>query len=702
MRQESAVRMYMVMVLFLFGFLAVVVKLVTIQVRDHDKFEELARIQYESREAIPATRGLILDRNFTILVSNTTEYTVAVDPQVLQDRAGTAAILSRMLNLPLAEVRAKLRTEDRRFVVLARRVPEQVVTPWRPKLEKGVRLLPTPRRRYNFGSFASQVIGYTNVENRGMCGVELQMNGDLAGQDGFIVLQRNARGERRPEVEYPSRDPVNGRSVVLTIDQAYQTIAEEELNRGVEQYGASSGRCVIMNPRTGEILAMVNAPGFDLNDLSNFSADRSRNRLVADLYEPGSTFKLVAMSAALNEGLYGPEDKIFAENGSWQYSPDQKPIPDEHKAGMITMRKAFEYSSNIVSAKIARALGAEKFYKYARNFGFGVKSGLELPGELSGDLRKPIKWDGVTLMYMAFGYGLSVTAMQMACAYAAIANDGVLMRPFIRRWLLDENRTILDETVPQVVRRVVSSSTAATMREFMRGVVDSGTATRARIEGLEIGGKTGTSQRLVNGNYSKSSHVASFVGFFPVDDPKLLILVVLDAPTRAYYGGVTAAPIFRDIALRIVSQSPEFARKPSPLLLAAAENTQVVVPDVRGLRVRNASEVMQAQQLVLQAVDKGEVVCDQEPAPGTTVHRRSIIAVRTMSTVRADAVTMPNLVGMTVRQASNYLHGLKLRAMVQGSGIVRAQSHSPGVSVPRGTLCVLNCDPPRISGTQLY
>lgn len=703
-RQQSSVRIYMLITIFLAGFVAVLGKLAVVQVRDAEKLQEMARIQYESREIIPPMRGLILDRNLSILASNVTEYTLSVDPSVLEDADTVARFIARALGKPQAEIMRHLRDTTVQYRIIEKRIPEAVADRFDGWTCYGVRLRPNPRRRYNFNALAGPVIGYTNVDNRGQSGIELEMERELSGSEGFIVYQRNARGLRRPEVDYPKVEPVNGRSVVLTISQVYQSIAEEELARGVELHEAESGRCIILQPKTGEVLAMANVPSIDPNKLSEYSPEKARNRSVTDLYEPGSTFKIVAMSGALNEELHAPEDRIYAEGGKWLYNAKLKPIVDDHPYDWLTIRGAFEHSSNIVSAKLARELGDERFYKYARNFGFGVKTGVELPGELSGDLRKPLDWDGTTLNYLAFGYGLAVTSLQIACAYAAIANDGVLMRPFIRKWLLDEDRNIVDETVPQVVRRVVSSETSRIMRSFMQGVVDSGTAKLAKIEGISIGGKTGTSQRLVNGSYSDKSHVASFVGFFPVEDPEVLILVILDAPRRGYYGGSTAGPIFRKIAMRIINSSSEFAKKPEPLYASFKGNDRIRVPNVRGLRADIAAQVLKAHGFNMETVGSGEVVAEQSPADNAYALRRTPVTVHLVGAARAqrrDMVQVPDVVGMSLRQAMNFMKTMNLEPSPMGSGVVRSQYPAAGEYVPRGSRCTLDGDA-RIVTANLY
>lgn len=704
-RAQSHRRMYVLLAVFLAGFALASVRLFMIQVRDGDRLRELGRIQYESREVLPPVRGLILDRNLSILASNITEYSVVADPGVIERPDTVSRFLARALGGSRSKYLPLLRDTTRRYVVLEKRVPEETAARFKSWRCYGVRLKPTPRRRYNFNALAGPVIGYTNVDNRGQSGIELEMEEALAGREGYIVYQRNARGLRRPDVDYPSRTPVNGQSVVLTINQAYQSIAEEELSKGVDRYAAESGRCIIIQPRTGEILAMANAPSIDPNNLADYTPEKARNRSVTDLYEPGSTFKLVAMSAAMNEKLCTPEDRIFAENGSWKYSAAQKPIEDDHPFGWLTIRGAFEHSSNIVSAKLADRLGSEKFFRYARNFGFGVKTGVELPGELNGDLRNPIRWDATTLKYLAFGYGLAVTSLQIACAYAALANDGVLMRPYIRKWLLDQDRNIIDETVPQVVRHVVSPGTAATMRRFMHGVVDSGTARLAKIEGMAIGGKTGTSQRLVNGSYSSKSHVASFVGFFPVEDPKVLILVILDAPKNGYYGGSVAAPIFREIALRIINSSAEFAKKPEQVFASAQGSGSVRVPDLKGMRLDSAIPLLAGCGLKALPEKRGGVVIGQNPEAESLAPRGSSVALTLSGALKGGAagmVTAPDVTGMTVRRAMTLLRSMGLIPSPVGGGLVRDQIPPPGQIIPRGFRCTIVCEPRRILTANLY
>lgn len=703
-RHDSLARLYILSSLFFIGFAAVVLRLIVIQIRDSQMLCDQAHMQYESREILPALRGLILDRNLSILASNTIQYMLVADPSVIKRPDTAARYLARYMPHSAQYYLTQLKDTTRRYVVLEKGLPESASAYFVKWECRGVWLRSTPRRRYNFGSLAGSLVGYTNVDNEGQSGIELQFEQELAGMDGYIVYRRNARGYRRPDVEYPRREPVDGRSVVLTISQAYQSIAEEELARGVDEHKAASGRCIILQPRTGEVLAMANYPGFDPNDMADYAPEKARNRIITDIYEPGSTFKLITMSSVLNEHVSGPDDVFFGENGAWKYSQNVKAIEDTHGYGNLTLRQAFQHSSNIVSAKVAERVGDERFFKYARNFGFGVQTGIELPGELRGDLKKPVNWAPNTLKYLAFGYGLSATAMQLACAYAAVANDGILMRPYIRRWLLDGDRNIVDETVPQSIRRVVSEETASTMRSFLRTVVDSGTARSAHIDGIAIGGKTGTSRCLVNGEYSDNVHNASFVGFFPVDNPKILILVMLEAPSvNGYYGGTVAGPIFKNIALRIISSTPEFAKKPDPILAASGNNPTCTVPDLRGLTAAAAQRALGRRGLASARAGSGTIVLGQTPQPGATVAPNGTVTLTLAARPSgAGTVAIPAVEGLSVRQALTVLRMHGLSPSPSGSGRVTAQLPPAGERVPRGTRCTLLCEPRRVITARLY
>ncbi len=705
-KQQTSFRMYMVMLAFFAGFAAVTAQLFIIQVRDRAKARDIVRNQSESKEIIPPRRGLIYDRNRSILASNIDELTIAADPTTLVKKDSFALAMARLFGGGKEYYLERLQDESRQYVVLETHVPKELEARFTNPQTPGVIVRSVPRRKVNFQSLASQVIGYTNNDNRGMTGIELRFNEELAGKEGYTVYQKDAKGHRRPELEYPKKAPVNGKSIVLTLDQTFQAIAEEELAAGAEKCGARGGCCIIMQPRTGEIQAMANYPSFTLQDRQRYDSTSERNRAITDLYDPGSTFKIVTASAALNEHAMTVDDKIYAENGSYEWSAGNF-ITDTHPYGTLTFREAIEHSSNICMAKVARKIGSEKLFTYARKFGFGIPTGVELPGEQVGALAKPVDWNPSEQLHIAFGYNISVNALQIASAYAAIANDGILMQPYIKKWLLDENGNVVEENVPRTVRRVVSAETAQLMKDCFEGVVQRGTARLARIDGMRIAGKTGTSRKLLKGGYSQQYYLSSFVGFFPVEDPKILIFVLMDSPdiTHGYTGGSVAAPVFREIALRLINTSEDFSRKPDPLPSEIGIPGMVRVPRICGLRADIARRLLAARGLSWKQIGAGDIVATQSPSPDSTVREGSGVTVMLRSFTdgeREGRVTVPDLTGMTMRQALALLRALKLKTDAAGSGVVQFQYPNPGERVPPRTLCRISCAPRGVLAARLY
>jgi cell division protein FtsI/penicillin-binding protein 2 len=526
--------------------------------------------------------------------------------------------------------------------------------------------------------------------------VELYYNEQLKGTAGYMVMQRDARGRRRPDIDLPQAPPEHGDALMLTIDINVQGIVEDELRKGVETAGAESGTAIALDPRTGEVLAIASYPSYDPNDVKNAEQSTIRVRAITDTYEPGSTMKLVTAAAALEEKAITPEDSINTEGGIYQLG--QHPIRDEHPAAAMTFRQALEESSNIAFAKIAAGLPAPRFYKYVRDFGFGIISGIDLPGEARGDVKKPNEFSKGTQEFMAFGYQLAVTPLQLACAYAAIANGGVMMKPHLLRRRVNRDGEITQEVEAQEIRRVVSQETADTLRDLLVGVVEQGTGEQARIAGLKIAGKTGTSQQLAGGAYSKEKYNASFVGFFPAEDPKVTLLVLLDSPKNGYYGGQVAAPIFREIARRIVNAMLEgsdpdvrFASNsvtPAPTVTEIAGG--LYIPDLRGAGVDNAREIAEKMGFRVMVQGEGRLVAMQEPRPGTPTDARSVITLR--ATGIEEPRRMPNLRGMSLRRALNVLTSYHIKPRVSGSGIVRSQNPPPNAVLNPRSAAVLTCD----------
>ena len=433
--------------------------------------------------------------------------------------------------------------------------------------------------------------------------------------------------------------------VQLTIDADVQSIVEDELAKAVEKFRADASASIVMDVHTGEIIAMANSPTFDLNQRSTWSAEKSRNRAVTDSYEPGSTFKLVMASAATEVLHRKAEDRVNGQNGVMPIY--NLFIKDHEPYGNISFREAIMYSSNIVAAKTAMAVGSEKFYAYTMNYGFGRKTGIGLVGESPGRVRPLERWDRTTLPWMGYGYQVMATPLQILQAYATIANDGELMRPFIIKKVINAEGKTVWESAPKVVRKTLLPQTARYLgKEYFKAVVDSGTAKSAAVPGVTVAGKTGTARRAAGGSYSKPVYVSSFVGYFPVEAPRYAIVVVVENPKTAYYAAMVAAPVFSSIASRMIACSPEMQKKlafRSTEQAAIDSVSTVVVPQLTGLLGRDASRLLKWHGLEMDSSgDMDGCVGRQSIAPGQKVKKKTVIKV--------------TLAPTTMKKTSSWMH----------------------------------------------
>ncbi|TAK59892.1 MAG: PASTA domain-containing protein [Bacteroidetes bacterium] len=657
---SKKIRLRILLVFFMVLFLAVVYHLVKLQVLQSEEYKEKAKKQYESKVELAAVRGSICDRTGQPMASNTMLYSYAADPKCLNDslEKRIVDVFAKAFGIPRKYYAKKMKPNSH-YVWLARLVDPDTLRCKIPDKMAGLTVFKEPKRLYHHKTVAGQLLGTTDIDNKGIMGLELSLNKKLSGAPGFIIMQKDGLGGERPEIEYPRVEPQNGNTIHLTIDLALQFIAEDELRIGVEKNNAESGLVIMMDPKTGEILTVAQYPSLDPRNPSSCSQKDQKLKLITDRIEPGSVFKIVTASAALEDHLVTPDQLFFAENGKWVVPIGRgrvRKIVDDHPHGMVTVQEAMEVSSNIVMAKISNIVGAERFYKMARAYGFGSPTTVELPGEIRGVLKKPNNWSRTTLNTMAFGYEVGVTPLQLVCAYSVVANGGYLMRPYIVKKELDANGMVVSETYPQTIRKVISPATLKVLSAMFEGVVDSGTATAVQIQGLRIAGKTGTAKRNINGHYEPGKYTASFVGFYPVEDPKIVCLVMLDNPKGgSYYGGLTSGPVFKAIAERIMTTTdilgpiaqpqPVFASDPLRQSQQQAQNTtpvddtmviqpqekyspeERVVPNVQGYSKRKAMSLLSHGQLDV-VVDGIGVVISQEPAAGTVVHPRTKVFLR--------------------------------------------------------------------------
>lgn len=702
-RPVSGLRINIVFAAFAIVTLAVFARLFYIQILNSHFYQKVARKQYESVVPLHAERGLIFDRNGSILVSNWIGYSYAADPELMSDEAKekTAKKFASVFNLPVEYFLRKLESKSR-FVWLARNIAPAEAAALNNFKVFGVIRVPEQRRLYPYGEVAGQVLGFTNVDGKGVSGIELEFDSLLAGKDGYEVMQLDGIGRKMPSVDYPRVDPVPGQNIELTIDLNLQQIVEEELASGVEKARAAGGSAVFIDPETGEILAMANYPQFDPSKYATSSSDEIRNRAITDVFEPGSTFKIVTAGAALEEGIERPESRIYAENG--KYTLYGRLIEDYEHAGWISFRKAVEISSNIAFSKIGMKIGADKFFRYARDFGFGVKTGIELPGEVSGELKKPYEWSKVSLPFMSFGYEVLATTLQMADAYASIANGGKLMQPFIVKKIFNRDGKTIFENSPMEIRRVVSPSVAQTLQGLFTDVVEYGTGKPAKVDGLLIAGKTGTAQKLVEDKYSKRFYHASFAGFFPIPNPQIAGYIMIDSPQNGYTGGQVAAPIFGRIASRMfgILRHKIYDRQDEIKMVANSATSQpsqvqksvevgaICVPDVRWLDFKTAKDILVGLNLQVSGKgNPGSIVISQEPSPNSLVQKGSQVVFRSANP--ADITTMPDFRGVAVRRASSFLLSLGIPFKIVGSGQVISQLPAPGTPISNKASVTIYC-----------
>jgi cell division protein FtsI (penicillin-binding protein 3) len=620
---------------------AISVRLVQLQLFQHDYYVARAEKQQLREVRQDPKRGDIVDRHGKILAYSVDADAVGLDPTEVEDPARTVAAVCAALGdctaREQAEFVARLRKDsDAQFMYLrkSRQVsPNQSIDVGRLNLP-GVILVGDSRRYYPNKELAAHVLGFVGDDNKGLGGIESSYDPTIRGRGGRVLIQKDARHHRlQTRVE---EMPTAGAGLELTLDLYLQHIAERELQQGVLEYRAKGGTAIIMDPHTGEILALANYPTFNPNAFGASTPEQRRNRAIQDLYEPGSTFKIVTASAALEEGVISPSDPVDCSPGFIVF-PGRKPINDVHRYGVLSFEDVIVKSSNVGAIRVGLRVGADRMGRYVRRYGFGESVTTDFAGENEGIVHKPSSLDDSGLASMSMGYQIGVTPIQMAAATSAVANGGLLVEPHVVRALARDG---VSTPVPRKTpRRVISPETSTTLTAIMEGVVERGTAKAAKLERYQVAGKTGTAQKLIDGQYSHTDFNASFVGFVPSRRPAFTIIVVIDTPRGgAYYGGAVAAPIFKRIADAALQQAgipPSInpvppvivAGDPAPQPMPPASSIlrtvtdvagQTLMPDVRGLAARDALRVLGGVGLTVRISGSG-VVSSQSPLPGQPV-----------------------------------------------------------------------------------
>ncbi len=629
----------------------VVVRLGHLQLLRGDELARFAERQYSKTIPLKPKRGPIFDRHGQALAVSTEVESVFAVPRRIADRAAVASLLAPHLGERARDLEERLQA-DRPFVWLKRKIPPTVAQEVRALSLPGLGTVPESLRFYPNRELAAHVLGFEGVDDRGLEGVELAYDRLLAGDAGLALVERDALGRDVTGQPRILKAPAPGHGLVLTIDAAIQYIAERELDAAWRRTGARVGMVLAMDPRTGEILAVALRPTFNPNAYQSASSAEWRNRAITDPFEPGSTFKAILAAAALEEGVVRPDDRFYGEQGVITVA--NRLIHDWKRYGWLSFREVLQFSSNVGAIKVGLAVGRERFYRYMAAFGFGSPTGVGLPGESRGQLRPPERWSGLSLASMAIGQEVSVTALQMLAAFAAIANEGRLMRPHIVRAVVDQDGREVRRIEPEAVRQVLSRETARTLREILTGVVAEGTGHRAAVQGFAVAGKTGTAQKLdpVAHVYSRKPGVLSFVGFVPAEAPRLAMFVMLDEPKTVVWGSEAAAPIFAAVAGQVLRH----------LGIPPAG-----VPSVQLVRASGRLAPASALPTVPAALS--------EPESGEPV--------------------MPDLTGRSLRQALVLLAGYDVDVSVAGRGVVVQQTPPAGTALAPGTFCRLELAPPR-------
>ncbi len=713
-------RLYLLGSMLLLWALAIGVRLVYLQIFSYGDFEQRAQRQQQRTTEVAARRGIIYDRSgHELAMSINVESAFAV-PSEIPDLASTMSLIARITKDDPRELLAQCEGH-RTFCWVARKADSDTASRIRALNLRGVHFLKESKRFYPKGELASQVIGYVGTDDKGLSGVEREFDDEMRGEPGRMMISVDAHKKWFSSVE---KQPVPGKNIVLTIDQQIQYIAERELQTAMEQTHAITGTVIVENSHTGEILALANRPTFDPNDSRQITSAKLRDHAISDVYEPGSTFKLVTIAAALDEKLTRPDEMFDCQNGSIVINGLR--IHDHKSFGMLSVRDILRHSSDVGAIKIALRLGEGRFYKYIRAFGFGQQTGIELPAETRG-LTKPVnRWSKVSIGAISMGQEIGISPIQLAAMVSTIANDGAWVAPRIVAGTTEPRNA--PQTIafhPGVERRVIAPLTAAEMKQMMADVVLHGTGRNANLDGYSAAGKTGTAQKFdpMKGTYSHTKFVASFAGFAPVNNPAIVVAVILDSPVAQHVylqeGGWTAAPVFKRVAQQVLeylhvphdvelparrellmaerrTKDQDLTEEPPDHLGAALDtrDTDAAVSAPASPRPELAQSSDDNDGVVRAALREREPVADnalQTHSPATPPRTEPATPAHLPSTgtvildVEQGGIVVPSFVGKSIRSAIEMAEQSSLDIDAVGSGVAVEQTPIAGSHVTAGT-----------------
>jgi cell division protein FtsI (penicillin-binding protein 3) len=651
--------------------LAALARLADLQLLHYSEYLARAERQQQHIVEISPKRADIFDRNLQELAMSSSLESCFAVPSEIDDHYTAARLLAPIVGLPTDEIATRL-SSSRSFVWVARKLPPATVVRIRKLNLHGIYFQKENQRFYPKHDLASAVLGYVDIDGKGIGGIEYQLDSQIRSKAERMLILTDAHNRW-----YQSADkaPDTGSSVVLTIDENIQFVAEKELAAAMEQTHAKAGTVIVQDPNSGEILAMASWPKFDPNAPASSPAEARMNRAVGALYEPGSVFKIVTLSAAIDQGITTPDEVVDCQMGAIYIAGHR--IRDHHPYGLMTVAQILAHSSDVGAIKIGLRLGAPKFYQYIRAYGFGEPTGIDLPGESRGLLRRLENWTPVSVGSISMGQEVGVTPLQMINAVSAIANGGLLYRPRIV-FGLRHGGQMQQEPQPEP-RRVVKETTAAAMRAMLEGVVLNGTGTKAQLDGYTVAGKTGTAQKVdpATGRYSATQLIASFVGFAPINNPAVTILVQLDSPVGPHEGGAVAAPIFKRIAEQVLPYLNVPRDIPiAPHILRAARRSQAETADVSDY---------DPSQFAGSGLAGFDSAATSSAAPTISAADAELLPPQTVELAAGQGISVPDLTGKTVRQVTEICVQFGINPVLVGAGTVQSQSPEPGTMVRPGS-----------------
>ena len=671
-------------------FLIIAVRLFEIQILEADTLKKKAENQWTMEAVIQPIRGTIYDRNGKTLARSATAYTLSASPRQIENKISLASVLSPLLEMDENAVYARISDTTKGGVTVKRQLDEETVQTLKIMMAESARRGETlfhglyldndSKRYYPNGAFAAQLIGLTTIDGVGQSGLESTLNNYLSGKTGRIVQEIDGKGNALGNSSGEYVSAVDGSDVFLTIDESIQGYAEKAAREAMEVNGAQAVRILVMNPKTGEILASVSKPDYDPNDPPRgdvkLLTSLMRNTVYSDAYEPGSTFKMITMASCLEENLAHLNEHFFCSGSVYVEGGRVRCWGNPH--GSESLTEALENSCNPVFVELGLRLGTDTFYDYLEAFGFGKKTGVDVPGEGSGILISRENVKRVDIARIGFGQSVAVTPVQLLSAACAVVNGGKLMKPYVVKEIRDAEGSLIEKNEPTVRSEPISEETSAVMRKMLESVVENGGGKNAYISGYHVGGKTGTAQVYVDGKVSTDMHIGSFLGFAPMDDPRVAVLVIVDrADLRPDYGSVTAAPFARDILYQSLVH----------MGIAKDEEKEIPVkqvPDVLNLTLSEAVKKLKSEGFQYMVVGNGKNIASQMPKPGAQMQEGSIIAVYTDEEAKIDQdafIAVPDVTGLSVMQANRVLTSYGLKMTVEGTGIAAFQNPGAGENV---------------------